>query len=105
MLIALEVRFRLRNSEEFMLSVKCFSRNCSKVFANKRVFHPAYNKIWENEKPRNKFSLFYRTGVFYFKRETLPRMVIKHEFVYAQNRAYSRIRLINKRAFLDICKT
>lgn len=83
-----------------MLSVKCFSRYCPKVFANKRAFHPAYNNIWGNQKPRNKFSLFYITGVFVIGRRQLPRMVIKHEFVYAKNKAYSRIRLINKRAFL-----
>ena len=83
-----------------MLSVRCFGRNYPKVFSNTTIFHPAYNNIWGNQKPRNKFSLFYMTGIFIIGRKQLPRMIKRHEFVYAQNRAYSRLRILNKRAFL-----
>ena len=82
-----------------MLSVRYFSRNCPRLFANTVAFHPAYLRIFGNQKPRNAFHFAQELSVFCLQRETLPRMVTKHEFVYAQNRAYSRLRVPTKRKY------
>lgn len=77
-----------------MLSVRCFGRNCPKVFSNTTTFHPAYSRIFGNQKMRSSFQLLY------MGRKSLPRRVKKYEFISAQNRMYQKARVMNEKALL-----
>ena len=49
-----------------------------------KELHPAYNRIYENQKPRNKFKVLYRPN------SKGARWVIKHQFVVNQKRISPR---------------
>ena len=74
-----------------MLSVKCLSRNASNVFYDSRCLSVAYCKIFGHQKPRNdKKELYFDNGCRFFT---------KHGFVYAQNKAHARLKIVKRRNY------
>ena len=66
---------------------RCLSRNCPSVFYDNKNLSIGYCRIYGNKKPRNNHAMYF-LGV-----RSIPRFFVKHGFVCAQNRAYSRLRL------------
>lgn len=76
------------------LSSRCLSRNIHKpsLYCMIKELHPAYNRIYESQKPRNKFKVLYRLN------SKGVRWVIRHQFVVNQKRISPRV--IHYRAYL-----
>lgn len=68
------------------LSSRCLSRNIHKpsLYCMIKELHPAYVRIYENQKPRNKFKVLYRLN------SKGARWVIRHQFVVNQKRINPR---------------
>ena len=74
-----------------MISVRCLSRNAPNVFYDNRSPSVAFCRIYSVQKPRNTIKNLYR--------DSMCRFFTKHGFVYAQNRAYARLRIVKRRNY------